>query len=40
MMGRYGSDQLTLALLIAGVVLSLISSLFRLGIFYYLGLAA
>lgn len=40
MMGRYGSDQLGLTLLIAGVVLSLVSSLTRVMIFYYLGLAA
>lgn len=40
MMGRYGSDQFGLTLLIAGAVLSLISSLSRIAIFYYLGLAA
>lgn len=40
MMGRYGSDQLGLTLLIAGVVLSLASSLTGIMIFYYLGLAA
>lgn len=40
MIGRYGSDQLTLALLITGIALSLLSSITRLGLFYYLGLAA
>lgn len=39
MTGRYGSDQLSLALLIAGIVLSLLSSLSRITFFYYLGLA-
>lgn len=39
MTGRYGSDQLSLALLIAGIVLSLLSSLSRITLFYYLGLA-
>lgn len=39
MTGRNGADQLSLALLIAGIVLSLISSLTRIMIFYYLGLA-
>lgn len=40
MTGRYGSDQFGLTLLITGVVFSLLSSLFGLYIFYYLGLAA
>ena len=40
MTGRHGGDQLSLALLIVGIVLSLLSSLTRIGIFYYLGLIA
>ena len=40
MAGRNGSDQLSLALLIAGIVLSLLSSLTRLMVLYYLGTAA
>ena len=40
MMGRHGGDQLSLALLIGGIVLSLLSSITRIMIFYYLGLAA
>ena len=40
MTGRHGADQLSFALLIAGIVLSLISSITRLMVFYYLGLAA
>lgn len=40
MMGRYGSDQLTLALLIAGIFLSLLTSITGIGIFYYIGLLA
>ncbi len=36
MAGRHGSDQLSFALLIGGLVLSLT----RIGIFYYLGLIA
>lgn len=39
MIGRHGSDQLSFALLIAGIVLSLVSSLTGILIFYYLGLA-
>lgn len=39
MTGRYGSDQLSLALLIAGLVLSLLSSLMGIMVFYYLGMA-
>lgn len=39
MSGRNGSDQLGLALLIAGIVLSLLSSIVGLGILSYLGLA-
>lgn len=40
MTGRHGSDQLSFALLIGGIVLSLLSSITRILIFYYLGLAA
>lgn len=40
MAGRHGSDQLSFALLITGIVLSLLSSLTRLMLFYYFGLAA
>ena len=40
MMGRHGGDQLSLTLLIVGIVLSLLSSITRIMIFYYLGLAA
>ena len=40
MTGRHGSDQLSFALLIAGVVLSLVSSLTRIMLFNYLGMAA
>lgn len=40
MIGRNGTDQLSLALLIGGIVLSLLSSLTRILLFYYLGLAA
>lgn len=39
MAGRNGSDQLGLALLIAGIVLSLVSNISGLGILSYLGLA-
>ena len=39
MMGRNGSDQLGMALLFAGVILSLIASITGLGILSYLGLA-
>ena len=39
MIGRHGSDQLSFALLFAGIVLSLISSITGILIFYYLGLA-
>lgn len=38
--GRNGADQLSFALLIGGIVLSLISSLVRFSLFYYIGLAA
>ena len=40
MMGRNGSDQLSFALLILGIVLSLLTSITRIAIFYYLGLVA
>lgn len=40
MMGRHGSDQLSFALLIGGIVLSLLTSITGIGIFYYIGLAA
>ena len=40
MAGRHGADQLSLALLIAGIVLSLLNSLSGFAIFYLLGLAA
>ncbi len=40
MSGRNGTDQLSLALLIAGIVFSLLSSITRISLFYYLGLAA
>ena len=39
MAGRRGADELSMALLIAGVVLSMLSSIFRLGILYYISLA-
>ena len=39
MSGRRGADELSMALLIAGVVLSMLSSIFRLGILYYISLA-
>ena len=40
MMGRHGTDQLSWALLVFGMVLSLLTSLTRIGIFYWLGMAA
>ena len=40
MTGRRGADELSLALLIAGMVLSFISSATRFGLLYLLGLAA
>ncbi len=40
MLGRHGADELSLALLILGVVLSLLSSITRVGLFYLLSLAA
>lgn len=40
MTGRHGTDQLSLAMLIAGLALSLISSITGIGLFYFLGLAA
>ena len=38
MMGRHGADQLSLALLIAGLVLSLLTSITGFAVFYWLGL--
>ena len=40
MMGRYGSDQLSFSLLLGGIVLSLLTSITGIVIFYYIGLAA
>lgn len=40
MTGRRGPDELSLALLIAGLVLSFASSLTRIGLLYLVGLAA
>ena len=40
MAGRRGADELSLALLIAGVILSFLSSLTRIGLFYLIGLVA
>jgi len=40
MIGRYGSDQLTLALLVSGIVLSLITSITGWQVFHLLGLVA
>ena len=40
MAGRRGADELSLALLVAGVVLSMLSSILRLEILYLLGTAA
>ena len=40
MKGRRGADELSLALLIAGVVLSMLSSITRIGLFYLIGLVA
>ncbi len=40
MAGRRGADELSLALLIAGVVLSMLSSILRLGILYPISLVA
>ena len=39
MAGRRGPDELSLALLIAGLVLSLLSSILRLNLLYFVGLA-
>ena len=38
MRGRYGGDKLSLALLISGVVLSMVTSFTRIAVFYYVGL--
>ena len=40
MSGRNGADQLSFALLISGIILSLLSTLLRFGLLYYVGLAA
>lgn len=40
MTGRRGADELSMALLILGLVLSLLSSVTRIGLFYLMGLAA
>ena len=40
MAGRRGSDQLSMALLIAGIVFMLLSNLTRFVLFYFLGMAA
>ena len=40
MTGRHGSDQLSLASLILGVVLTLLSSITKIMLFYYLGIVA
>ncbi len=40
MAGRHGADQLSLALLIAGLVLSLLTSFTGFALFYWLGLIA
>lgn len=40
MIGRHGSDQLSFALLLGGIILSLLTSITGIGIFYYIGLAA
>ena len=39
MAGRRGADELSMALLIAGVVLSMLSTIFRLPVLYWLSLA-
>lgn len=39
MQGRYGGDKLSLTLLIAGIVFSMLTSFTQIGIFYYVGLA-
>ena len=38
MTGRHGADQLSLALLIAGLALSMLSSILRVGLLYIVGL--
>ena len=40
MTGRRGADELSLALLILGVVLSMLSSITRVGLFYLIALVA
>ena len=40
MAGRRGADQLSLALLVLGLVLSMLTSVTRIGLFYLVGLLA
>ena len=40
MVGRRGPDQLSLALLVLGLVLSMLTSITRVGLFYLIGLVA
>ena len=40
MVGRRGADELSLALLITGLVLSVLTSVTRIGVFYLIGLVA
>ncbi len=40
MVGRRGADELSLALLITGLVLSVLTSITRIGVFYLIGLVA
>ena len=40
MIGRHGYDQLSFALLLGGIILSLLTNITRIGIFYYIGLAS
>ncbi len=40
MTGRHGSDQLSLATLVLGLVLSLLTSITKIAVFYWLGLIA
>jgi len=40
MRGRHGTDQLSLALLIAGIVMSLMTNITGFAVFYYIGMIA
>ena len=40
MVGRRGADELSLALLITGLALSVLTSITRIGVFYLIGLVA